>query len=112
VGKGGDAKDDYNNLLLEQQAGGKTKVEVIASLEARKGKDSLAFLLGKDRKKIGPDALLAKTDVCHQQVQAKVRDDDPSQTLSEFANCCHPNKDERRTSLTRDTYHVQSPDSG
>jgi hypothetical protein len=39
-GEGGHAKDDYNNLLLEQQAGDKTKVEAIASLEARKGKDS------------------------------------------------------------------------
>jgi hypothetical protein len=35
-GEVGGAKDDYKNLLLEQQAGGKTKVEAIAiaSLDA------------------------------------------------------------------------------
>jgi hypothetical protein len=47
------------------------------------------------------EVCIAKTDVYHDEVQAKVRRDDPSQTLFELANSYFLNKDKRRSSLTR-----------
>ena len=81
----------------------------MASLEALKGDDRPAHLVINDGKELGgklggklvKETQIAKTDVYHEKVQAKVRRDDPSQTLFELVNSYYPNKDERRSSLTR-----------
>ena len=47
-GRGGATADAYDKLLVEQQAAGKTKVEVIAYLELLQGNQQPALLITRD----------------------------------------------------------------